>query len=54
MIMNLRCKISKIKKFFRKIGRKKLMSSYRESALKILLAADVLFENSDGVAGREG
>ena len=30
------------------------MSSYRESALKILLAADVLFANSDGVAGREG
>ena len=30
------------------------MSSYRESALKILLAADVLFENSDGVADREG
>ena len=30
------------------------MSSYRESALKILLVADVLFENSDGVADREG
>jgi hypothetical protein len=27
-----------------------VMRSYRESVLKILLGADVLFENSDGVA----
>ena len=31
-------------------NRKKLMSSYRGSVLKFFLGADVLFENSDGVA----
>ena len=31
-------------------NRKKLMSGYRESVLKILLGADALSENSDEVA----